>query len=129
MATKKRMPKKETVRERTERTSNQQPKKRRLRSAAGTASRPVKKVWEGATKEYHVLPQKESGLLGFFTRSRSLFPTYVVNSWKELRQVSWPGRKTTWKLVLAVYLFAVVFGVTIALVDYGLEKLFKEILL
>src|SRR5581483_1834266 len=54
---------------------------------------------------------------------------YLRNSWKELRAVTWPTRKESRRLTLAVILFAVVFGVLIAAVDYGLDKLFKRILL
>ena len=121
--------KKDTIRARAQKSASTKPKKRRIRSAAGSAGRPLKRVLRSASTEYHLIPQAESGIFGFFTKSRSLFPRYVINSWKELRKVSWPNRVTTWKLVLAVFLFATVFGVTIALVDYGLEKVFKQILL
>jgi len=58
-----------------------------------------------------------------------LLPTYLRNSWKELRQVTWPGRKESWQLTLAVILFAVIFGLLIAVVDFGLDKAFKQVLL
>jgi preprotein translocase subunit SecE len=54
---------------------------------------------------------------------------YFKNSWKELRQVTWPGRKETWKLTFAVFMFAIVFGTIIALVDYGLDKVFRHLIL
>ncbi|MDQ2972906.1 MAG: preprotein translocase subunit SecE [bacterium] len=127
MATKKTS--KETIRQRAERSSSAAPKRKRVRTAASSAGKPLKKAWSGATREYHAMPQKESGFLGFLTKSRSLFPRYIANAWTEVRQVTWPNRRTTWKLVLAVFLFATVFGVTIALVDYVLEKIFKQILL
>lgn len=126
----KRSPNKETVRERATRVGGKnQVKSKRVRSAASAAGRPIKRVWTAGTREYHVLPQRQSGLVGFFTKSRGLFPSYIVNSWRELKLVSWPNRRTTWKLVSAVFVFAIIFGVTIALVDYGLEKVFKQILL
>lgn len=56
-------------------------------------------------------------------------PRYFRNSWKELKQVTWPTRRESWQLTSAVILFAVVFGVMIALVDFGLDKLFKQVLL
>ncbi|HKU18376.1 MAG TPA: preprotein translocase subunit SecE [Candidatus Saccharimonadales bacterium] len=58
-----------------------------------------------------------------------LLPKYFRNSWKELRQVTWPSRRESWQLTSAVLLFAAVFGVLIALVDFGLDKLFKQVLL
>ncbi|HSX16984.1 MAG TPA: preprotein translocase subunit SecE [Patescibacteria group bacterium] len=60
---------------------------------------------------------------------RILLPTYFRNSWKELRQVTWPNRRESWQLTSAVIIFAVIFGVMIAVVDYGLDKVFKQVLL
>ena len=66
---------------------------------------------------------------GFFSKSRSLAPRYVRDSWREIRKVTWPGFKTTWKLVFAVFVFAIVIGGFIAALDWGLEKLFREVIL
>jgi len=60
---------------------------------------------------------------------RWLTPTYFVNSWREVRQVTWPNRRETWRLTLAVFIFAAVFGTLIAGVDKGLDLLFKKIIL
>lgn len=53
---------------------------------------------------------------------------YFTSSFKELKQVTWPNRKQTRQLTTAVIIFAVIFGLLIAGVDYGLDKLFKIIL-
>jgi len=58
-----------------------------------------------------------------------LVPRYFVNAWREVKQVTWPGRKETWRLTLAVFIFAAVFGFVVYFVDKGLEKLFKELVL
>ncbi len=58
-----------------------------------------------------------------------LVPPYFRNSWKELKQVTWPGARESWQLTSAVIIFATIFGVMIAVVDYGLDKLFKQVLL
>lgn len=63
-------------------------------------------------------------ILGFI-----LLPPYVRNSWKELRLVTWPTRRESWQLTLAVVLFAVIFGGIVTLVDYGLDKIFRQLLL
>lgn len=60
---------------------------------------------------------------------RWIAPTYFLNSWRELRQVTWPNRRETWRLTAAVFVFAIVFGAAIAVVDLGLDKLFKEVVL
>lgn len=53
---------------------------------------------------------------------------YFATSWQELKLVTWPDRKKTRQLTGAVILFALIFGLLIAGVDYGLDKLFKIIL-
>ena len=58
-----------------------------------------------------------------------LLPPYFRQSWKELRQVTWPTRRESLQLTSAVVIFSVIFGVLIALVDLGLDKIFKQVLL
>ena len=54
---------------------------------------------------------------------------YFRDSWRELKLVTWPKRRESFRLTRAVIMFAVVFGIMIAIVDYGLDKLFKQVLL
>lgn len=54
---------------------------------------------------------------------------YFVGSWRELRQVSWPTRRATWGMTLAVILFTLVLATIILLLDIGFEQLFKRIIL
>lgn len=56
-------------------------------------------------------------------------PKYLVNSWREVRQVVWPSRRETWRLTLAVFIFAIVFGALVAGVDKGLDEIFKKVVL
>ena len=60
---------------------------------------------------------------------KMLLPPYVRNSFAELRKVTWPNRKQTLQLTSAVILFSVVFGIIVAIFDYGLDKLFKQVIL
>lgn len=60
---------------------------------------------------------------------RILVPEYFRSSWRELKLVKWPTIKQSYQLTFAVIVFAFVFGITIAIVDFGLDKLFKDILL
>lgn len=72
-------------------------------------------------------------LLGKFKFFRAiglvLWPRYFRNSVRELRLVTWPNRTQTRKLTTAVIIFSVIFGVMIAIVDYGLDKVFKKVIL
>lgn len=120
---KRRMVKKaETVREKTEKSSQPKPEKKRgiLGLALSYIAAPFK--WIG----------RQIAKLGRFKIVRIigkvLWPAYFRNSWKELRQVTWPTRRETWQLTLAVIIFSVIFGVIIAAVDYGLDKIFKQLI-
>lgn len=61
--------------------------------------------------------------------SRILLPKYIRSSFKELKLVTWPSFKQSLRLTYAVVVFAVIFGLTIAALDYGLSRIFKHILL
>lgn len=75
-------------------------------------------------------PFKRVGRLKFIRFiGRIIFPPYIRNSWQELRKVTWPTWKQSRQLTGAVLIFAVVFGALIAVVDYGLDKVFRDILL
>lgn len=54
--------------------------------------------------------------------------SYFGNSWQELRQVRWPNRKTTWKLVSAVITYTLIFAFFIMLLDAGFTLLFNNLL-
>jgi preprotein translocase SecE subunit len=58
-----------------------------------------------------------------------LFASYFRGSFRELRLVTWPGRRESLRLTSAVLVFAIVFGAIVAGVDFGLDKLFKELVL
>lgn len=53
---------------------------------------------------------------------------YLKESWHELRQVRWPNRKYTWKMVLAVIIYSAMFMVIISLLDLLFSWLFGLIL-
>lgn len=60
---------------------------------------------------------------------RHLVPPYLRNSFRELRQVTWPGRAQTLRLTRDVILFSLVFGVIVGIFDWGLDTLFKQVVL
>ncbi len=53
---------------------------------------------------------------------------YIRDSWRELRQVRWPNRKATWKMVLAVIVYTLLFVLIISLLDIFFSWLFNLIL-
>jgi preprotein translocase subunit SecE len=123
---KKRIRKTETMRDKSTKDTTKGSKTRRLKQTASVAARPFKAAKKVAKKEYFVVKPHETGYKAFFTKSRKWTPGYFRSAYKELRLVTWPSRKETWKLVTAVFVFSVAFGLVITIVDYGLEKLFRK---
>ena len=58
---------------------------------------------------------------------KHIIPGYFKSAFRELRQTTWPDRKQSRQLTLAVIIFSVVFGAFVSALDYGLERLFKII--
>ena len=53
---------------------------------------------------------------------------YLRDSWREIRQVRWPNRKATWKMVLAVLVYTALFVLIITLLDMFFTWLFSLII-
>jgi len=118
----------QSVREQAAAERNRAVKPRKLTSATKKARKPLHKARTLAKREYYIpLPDNKAG--AFLNKPRKLLPGYFRESWDELKQVAWPDRRTTVKLTTAVLIFAVVFGVLIAIVDWGLDKVFRSLLL
>ncbi len=98
---------------------------------------PIKLIWRGLVWISHRPPLKQigHGLRWFFRLrpirfiGRLLGLKFLRDSWRELRLVTWPTRRESFRLTGAVIIFSVVFGAIIAVVDYGLDKIFRQILL
>ena len=65
----------------------------------------------------------------FILIGKILFPKYFRESWDELKKVTWPNWTQSRRLTNAVIIFAVIFGVTVAIIDFFLDKIFRNILL
>lgn len=113
------------MRERAATTTNQQVKPKRLQKTTAKAGAPFRAVTRLLGKLHIWKPFKVAGrLIG-----RIVLPMYIRNSLKELRLVTWPTRRQTLELTSAVIIFSVVFGLVVALFDFGLDKLFKQVIL
>lgn len=113
--------KNESVREQAEKAAENSKQPRRLQTTKRHASAPFRATGRGLGKLGKFKPFRIIGLI--------LVPPYFRNSWKELRQVTWPSRRDSRRLTFAVIVFAIVFGCLVALLDYILDKVFKEVLL
>jgi preprotein translocase subunit SecE len=98
---------------------------------------PVRMIGRGLAWISHRPPLKQIGhALRWFFRlrimrfiGRILGIRFIRNSWRELKFVTWPTRREGLRLTSAVIVFSVIFSILLAGVDYGLDKLFKHLLL
>ena len=118
----------ETFRERALKatTEDDKPKKRaKARLGVRQLFKPLIGAWRSVANFPPFKPlRKPLRIIGLI-----IFPVYFRRSWDELKQVTWPGMKQSLRLTWAVLLFAIIFGTAVALVDYGLDAVFKRILL
>lgn len=117
-----------TIRERAEAAQNkaENPAPKRVAPVVSATLSPLKRVH---------LPKNKAGIAvrksgrGIFKVFGWIIPSYFVNAWREVRQVTWPSRGETWRLTLAVFIFATIFGAMVAVVDKGLDEVFKKLVL
>ena len=97
----------------------------------------LKYIWKAIVWLSHKPPLKQLGhsfrwffrLKGIRLIGRVLGFGYIRESFRELKQVTWPTFHESMRLTGAVMIFSVIFGILIAIVDFGLDKLFREVLL
>lgn len=121
--------KRETVRERAEKSNVKAAKQPRTKKIASSAAKPVKKVGTVLKKEYHPIKPGKSRASKALTKRAPLLPRYFIDSFKELRLVTWPSRKMVAKLTFAVVVFCVFTASVVKALDYGFDKLFKDVIL
>jgi preprotein translocase SecE subunit len=120
----------ETFRERAVKANQSNNKQKR---------RPFKKLWAVISKPFKVVKARldklaENKIVSILLKpfrllGKVLLFGYFKSSWEELKQVTWPTLKQSRQLTFAVVSFAVVFGASIAGLDWVLGKVFKQILL
>lgn len=117
-----------TVRQRVEAAQIEasREKPRRIRKVLRRAPNPFRRLHLPNNKAFGILRKLGRGIRKVLSW---LMPRYFINAWRELRQVVWPSRKETWRLTLAVFIFAIVFGALVAGVDKGLDEIFKKLVL
>lgn len=108
---------------------------RMIRKTGSVASKPFKVAGRGVKKvaspfsfllwPFRLRPVRFVGRMLY----KALLIGYFRASWRELRQVSWPGRRETASLTLAVFIFSLIFALMVTTVDFGLDKVFKQLLL
>lgn len=119
----------ETVRERADKSAKKSGSTPRIRKLAVASSKPVSKISSVLKKEYSPLNTGNSKVGKVLGRRSRLTPRYFIDSFKELKQVTWPTKRTTLKLTLAVFLFSFGLMMLVFGLDKGFDKLFKDVIL
>ena len=88
----------------------------------------AKEVREIAKAEKKAAAAKEGKKVFILFRPFVAFGRYLRNSWREIRQVRWPNRKATWKMVGAVLVYTALFVIFISLIDLFFKWLFSLII-
>ncbi len=118
----------ETVRDKAKKAQVSAAKpKRRLKTSSVRVLNPIKKGASFARKEVHLPISNNKS--GFLHKKRRIIPKYFRESWEQLKLVTWPDRRETIKLTIAVFIFAIVIAVFVAAVDWVFTKIFREVLL
>ena len=129
VTTKRRVKNPESFRERaikaTEESDKPKQGSRVGRVFAAIIGRPLRSIGQAVAK----VPIPKPLRTVFRLIGKVIFPAYFRNSWRELKEVTWPSFKESIRLTWAVLLFAIIFGTAVAIVDYGLDGIFKKILL
>lgn len=114
----------ETFRERAQKASEAEGKTKKLTRTRSAVSR----VFSPLARPFAVIGRRLGRFKPFRILGYILLPRFVRNSWKELKLVEWPNWMQSLRLTFAVIVFAIIFGVTVAAVDYGLDKIFRQLL-
>lgn len=121
--------KRETVRERADKSTKNASKTPRTRKLKSAAMRPVGSVRSVLSKEYAPIKTSSSKVGKFLGKRSRITPMYFIEAFAELRQVTWPTKRTAAKLTLAVFLFSVGLASLVKALDYGFDWLFKDVIL
>ncbi len=125
-STKSKGKKQRTVRERTQ--VGEKGRARRIRTTASMVKIPFAKISQSNKKEYHLpLPDNRTGKI--LNKRIRFTPKFVREAVQELKGVTWPNARETYRLTMAVFIFSVIFAAIVGLLDFGLDKLFKEVII
>lgn len=121
--------KRETVRERADKTTSRSKKTPRAGKIKTALMKPVRKIVSALKKEYTPIKTSDSKTGTFLGRRGNLTPMYFIVAFRELRKVTWPTKKTAAKLTLAVFIFSVALSTLILGIDQAFDWLFKNVIL
>ena len=97
---------------------------KKVRAKQAAAAKKAEKAERKAAKEAEAEKKKVFILFRPFVA----IGRYVRDSFREVRQVRWPDRKSTWKMTLSVIVYVVLIAVAIMLLDALFTFVFNQLL-
>jgi preprotein translocase subunit SecE len=105
---------------------------RELRRAQERADKKQKKASQEKASQSSVIPKTSSSRQSAqeVKRKSSIFkPRWIIDTWNELRKVTWPSRKDIGHLTYVVVLVSIVFGVILGIADLFFKWFVKIVIL
>jgi preprotein translocase SecE subunit len=115
----------ETIKERAERSAKKVSKP--IESKAVKSPKAKKRLF--LRSKSHDNKKSEKVKKGKKERRFHIIPRFFPESFRELKEVTWPNGRETIRLTIAVIMFSVVFGAIVGLIDLGFDKIFKKVFL
>ena len=97
---------------------------KKVRAKEAAAAKKAEKAEKKAAKE----AAKEDKKVFFLFRPFVAIGRYIRDSFREVRQVRWPDRKSTWKMTLSVVLYVLLIAAIIMLLDAFFTFIFNQLL-
>jgi preprotein translocase subunit SecE len=101
-----------------------------IKKKLNTSAKKTKKV---LSKRYDPIPESRVGgtLAADVKGPKPLrkLVKYVKDSKNEVKKVTWPSRKESWRLTLAVLVFTAIFASFTTVVDLGFEEVVERLFL
>lgn len=90
---------------------------------------PFSKIFGFFKRDYSFIKLPDNKLGRLLSKRVGIIPGFLVNAFSEIRQTTWPNRHETIRLSWAVFVFAIIFSIIVAALDFVLDKIFKSIIL
>ncbi len=119
----------ETIRQKADKESARRTKPTPKSKITKSIHKPLSTLKKVALKEYHPVKAPEKRGVRHLNKRIHYIPKFLKNSWKELKQVTWPSWRDALRLTFAVIVFSAVFAFFVQVLDYIFSKLVKEIIL
>lgn len=119
----------ETVRQKADKEAAKRTKPTSRSKIKNKVHKPLSVLHKVASKEYHPIKAPDKKGVRVLNKKVRYIPSFLKNSWAELKQVSWPTKISALKLTFAVIIFSVVFAAFVQALDYIFSRVVKEIIL